>query len=133
MYENFHYGNIYFLSTIGHFSLLPLLFTPELLTVKLALFFTYSYISYVVLKRLNSNNTKLLSIIESIYLFGILFVIIFENILFYTFKLDNKYQFLPLMLISVYCAIGITYFWFKFYIQFLYAGSSTRSKRTKIM
>ena len=48
----------------------------------------------------------------SITIFIQLFYSIIQPILF------KKYQFLPLIMFSVYCAIGFIYFWYKLYLTF---------------
>lgn len=56
---------------------------------------------------------------ENAYLFGLLVPFAYEIGLQYLFRLDKTLPFLPLLLTSVYCSIGIIYFWIKFYVYFL--------------
>jgi len=56
------------------------------------------------------NNGFVIVLIEKIYLVGLVFVEIWGQFL-HPLLLGDKLAFLPLMLISVYCALGIMYSW----------------------
>lgn len=106
-----------FVSIFGLYSLTPLLFTSELILVKLSLYIVYISFNIFAFKCLY--NFKLMHIHERLYSFGIVLLPIFEHLIQYVFKLDTKLPFLPLMITSVYCSLGMTYFWLKFYGEYL--------------
>lgn len=56
---------------------------------------------------------------EKFYLLGLLVPFAYEIGLQYLFRLDKRLPFLPLLLTSVYCSIGIMYFWLRFYLNYL--------------
>ncbi|CAG2253331.1 ALG8 [Mytilus edulis] len=58
----------------------------------------------------------LCSTLETLYLLGIVPLEIYNSIIHPVLGLDQRLPFIPLMLTSVYCAIGIMYCWIKFYI-----------------
>jgi alpha-1,3-glucosyltransferase len=111
-------GSSLFVAIFGLYSLLPLLFTSELVLVKLSLYF--GYIAFNLFAYEKIYNFKLLHIHEQLYCFGIIILPIYEHLIQYVLKFDVKYPFLPLMITSVYCGIGMTYFWMKFYCQYLF-------------
>lgn len=70
---------------------------------------------------------------ELLYATGFIGLFLFENFLQFAFKLDQRFPFLPLLLTSVYCSVGITYFWIKYYIRFLLEtepNANATSKKT---
>lgn len=112
------------LSTVGHYSLFPLLFTAFELPVKVLLLLLHS--SYAFLNLANLFDTKkcslylpLLNGLESVYLLGLFPLFVFENVIHPLLGLNTRLPFLPLMLTSVYCAVGVLYFWLKYYWHFL--------------
>ncbi|KAJ9575770.1 hypothetical protein L9F63_007416, partial [Diploptera punctata] len=112
------------LSTVGHYSLFPLLFTAFELPIKFILLIIHSTYAFANLANLfdikkNSLCLPLLNIVESIYLIGLIPLFIFENIIHPWLGLDKRLPFLPLMLTSVYCSLGVMYFWLKYYWHFL--------------
>lgn len=108
-----------FLSIIGNYSLLPLLFKTELLFIKFSFFITYTSLIIYFLYQIHGNEKLKITFCERLYLFGLIIPFIYEYILQYILHFDKKLPFLPLLLISVYCSIGVIYFWLKYYIQFL--------------
>lgn len=112
------------LSTIGHYSLFPLLFTPFELPLKVLLFLIHSVYAFLKLSNLfDVQDCKLclplLTKIESTYILGLGGVFLFENVIHPLLGWTNVYPFLPLMLTSVYCSIGIFYSWIRYYWHFL--------------
>ena len=55
----------------------------------------------------------LLSIPETVFVMGLLPVEVYCHALHRLLGLDRSLPFLPLMLTSVYCAIGVSYVWLK--------------------
>lgn len=118
-------GSSLFVSIFGLYSLTPLLFTSELVLVKLSSYALYISFNLFAFKKMYS--TQLLHIHESLYCIGILCLPLYENLLQYALGLDTKLPFLPLMITSVYCSIGMTYFWLKFYCEYLFQSSDVRA------
>ncbi|KAL7046021.1 hypothetical protein ACKWTF_002445 [Chironomus riparius] len=106
----------FFLAVFGLYSLTPLLYSKELIILKLSLFVLYIMINYYILKQ---NSYPKLLVIEKIYCFGLFLLPIYEFILQYLLKFDHKLPFMPLMLTSVYCGIGMFYFWVKYYFEYM--------------
>lgn len=118
----------FFLSVFGLYSLMPLLFSKELVLIKLSLYLAYVIFSYYCLKSLGTNKLR---IYEKLYCYCIVLLPVYEFGIQYVFKLDQKLPFMSLMLTSVYCAIGMFYFWFKYYIEYLCEHMSQKKKKTK--
>ncbi|XP_026469771.1 probable dolichyl pyrophosphate Glc1Man9GlcNAc2 alpha-1,3-glucosyltransferase [Ctenocephalides felis] len=119
------------LSTIGHYSLFPLLFTNELLLPKALIFISYSGIAFKFLSQLFPESNKnrlclpLLNILESMYIYGLGFLFIYENFL-HKIIFKEKLPFLPLLLTSLYCAMGVMYSVLCFYKYFLCLSEGTK-------
>lgn len=122
-----------FLSFVGSYSLFPLLFNPELTAVKL--FFVMSFAVLFYIASATSNIPVDLKWYEYIYLCGFGFVFCYEQHIQYMFGLDKKLPFLPLLIVSVYCSIGVIYFWLRYYYSFLftfeYESSTMKMKKIK--
>lgn len=118
--DQFEARHIVLLSVITNYSLLPLLFTPELIVIKLSLYLLYISFTLYCCCQLYPNHWKhLWPIHERIYIYGFALIFFYEYILQYMLGWSDKYEFLPLLLTSVYCSLGITYFWLTYYIRFL--------------
>ena len=66
----------------------------------------------------SSSSTKpLLNHLEKLYVAGMAVVQIYVGIGHSLFGLNEVLPFLPLMIMSCYCAVGIFYVWIKFYIH----------------
>lgn len=120
-----------FLSIVSHFSLFPLLFKPNVAIIKLSLLLTYILVHFNGIRYLwaSMNRKHVLPLHEIIYNLGFIALILYEFILQYAFNLDKRLPFLPLLLTSVYCSIGILYFWFRYYAAFLTDGNSNEKIR----
>ena len=57
----------------------------------------------------------LLNPIESVYLLGLVPLELYCNLLHWCLGLQDRLPFLPLLITSVYCALGIVYAWIKLY------------------
>ncbi|KAH1026420.1 probable dolichyl pyrophosphate Glc1Man9GlcNAc2 alpha-1,3-glucosyltransferase [Dendroctonus ponderosae] len=121
------------LSTVGHYSLFPLLFPAALIFVKvllMLLFTSYAFYSLhkIHLARITRFALPLLNIWESLYLYGLTCVFLYENLLHKALGLQTKLPFLPLLLTSTYCSLGVVYCWGMYYLDFLrQEGAKTKS------
>ncbi|XP_058812022.1 probable dolichyl pyrophosphate Glc1Man9GlcNAc2 alpha-1,3-glucosyltransferase [Topomyia yanbarensis] len=106
-----------FLGIVGHYSLFPLLFKSELVLVKHSMLVVYTGISVLLFR--NIHGGQFLSIPERLYLYGFVFLSLFENIIHPGLNLNRTLPFIPLMATSVYCALGIGYFWLAYQRHFL--------------
>lgn len=112
------------LSIVGHFSLFPLLFSPSVLLVKLLIFLLYTLYSFHSLYRMYSPSIcgyslPLLNPLESLYLIGLSVIFIYENVIHSLMGLSQSLPFMPLLLTSLYCSIGVTYCWIYYFMYFL--------------
>ena len=116
----------FFLSIVAHFSLFPLLFKPNLALIKISLLSTYILINFNGIRHLwpSMQRNHILPLHELLYCFGLIALLFYEFSLQYALNLDKKLPFLPLLLTSVYCSLGIMYFWLKYYVEFLLNNSS---------
>ncbi|XP_045763417.1 probable dolichyl pyrophosphate Glc1Man9GlcNAc2 alpha-1,3-glucosyltransferase [Maniola jurtina] len=119
-----------FMSVVGHYSLFPLLYPKNLLPIKIFILLTHLSIVFSYLPSLYEPKTKTsrrrgflvlpkLKASDSLYLYGLIGLCIYENVLHTFLGLDKTLPFLPLMMTSVYCALGVFYFWVRQYIYFL--------------
>lgn len=120
-----------FITTIGHYSLFPLLYPNNLLSIKIFMFLTHIAIAFCYIPSLydvsKSKSSKKrgflllpgLTSCESLYLYGFMILCIYENALHSFLGLNKYLPFLPLMITSVYCALGVCYFWVYLYHYFL--------------
>lgn len=98
------------LATVGHLSLLPLLFTgPELLS-KLLLLASYSLVLAITLYR----HSAPLSPLEAVYLLASVPLLAWCELLGCV-----SLPFLPLLATSLYCALGVTYAYVGVYVHYL--------------
>ncbi|XP_070507319.1 probable dolichyl pyrophosphate Glc1Man9GlcNAc2 alpha-1,3-glucosyltransferase [Chironomus tepperi] len=118
----------FFLAVFGLYSLTPLLYSKELAILKLSLFVIYIMINYCIFKQ---NNSYKPPVIEKIYNFGIFMLPFYEFILQYLLKIDKILPFMPLMLTSVYCGLGMIYFWLKYYIKYMLNRKIENPKKIK--
>lgn len=123
------------LCIVGHYSLFPLLFTPFELIIKVLLLLIHSL--YAVQNLSNLFDIKqsmtfalpLLSKLESMYIVCLIFLFIYENVIHTLLGWKDKYPFLPLMLTSVYCAIGVFYCWVKYYWHFITMNETNHKRK----
>lgn len=107
------------LTTIGHYSLFPLLYPKNLLAIKVLLLLIYTTFVYYTIRKIREPIIHVLNRIELFYIIGLIPLFIYEHILHFMLKFDEKLPFLPLMLTSVYCSLGVIYFSIRYYVQFL--------------
>lgn len=108
------------LSTTGHYSLFPLLFTSAETTTKILLMLAYSVFAFSSLGYIYKSNWSwrslpLLNSLESLYIVGLIPLEVWNSAIFPFLDFSEQFPFLPLMLTSVYCSFGIVYSWIKFY------------------
>ncbi|KAL9692983.1 hypothetical protein quinque_012268 [Culex quinquefasciatus] len=106
-----------FLGILGHYSLFPLLFSSELILIKHAMHVVYTGISVLLFR--NIHGGRFLSIPERLYLYGFVFLSLFENIIHPALNLEQTLPFIPLMATSVYSALGVSYFWLNYQKHFI--------------
>uniref|UniRef100_A0A2K6EG33 Alpha-1,3-glucosyltransferase n=1 Tax=Propithecus coquereli TaxID=379532 RepID=A0A2K6EG33_PROCO len=107
------------LTTTGHYSLFPLLFTAPELPIKILLMLLFTIYSISSLKTLFRKEKHLFNWMETFYLLGLGPLEVCCEFVFPFTSWKLKYPFIPLLLTSVYCAVGITYAWFKLYVSVL--------------
>lgn len=118
-----------FLSVIGSYSLFPLLFNPELTAIKVCFLVSFIVLFYITSEK--SRFTTNLNVYEIIYLYGFLAIFFYEEYLQYILGFDRRLPFLPLLIVSVYCSLGVTYFWLSYYCAFLLDGGNSLLKKKK--
>lgn len=115
---DFKYTKLFIItSLVGYFSLMPLLFTQfeSLLKYLLLIFYSiwvFHSFDYCMVwpKSKSIFRLPLLNIGESIYIFGLIAVELYASFFHdYIFGLGLRFPFIPLMLISIYCSIGLVY------------------------
>ena len=110
----------FIMNIVANFSLLPLLPNMQEAPLKFTLFFAHSLILFVILnaelkyyqkKKRYYPNGLALNIWVKLYFIGMIFVQLFYAIIQPIFF--KKWEFAPLMLYSVYSAIGCVYCWYQ--------------------
>ncbi|KAI9025789.1 glucosyltransferase [Phycomyces nitens] len=108
------------LSSAGIFSLFPLLFEPAETPIKVSITLLWFITVIPGLGRCLSRPLKsILTIPETYYILGFIGVQLYTDIGHSLIFGSETLQFLPLMLTSVYCAVGIIYGWGLFMREFL--------------
>ncbi|KAI8909663.1 glycosyl transferase [Gorgonomyces haynaldii] len=108
------HANIFMiLSTSGYFSLFPLLFEPQELVTKAGILLIYYLASQSLIE--NQLGTLKLMWIERLYLLGFVPLFLVTEVLLPLYL--PQLAFLPLMLTSVYCALGVVSSWLRFYLK----------------
>ncbi|RUS75621.1 hypothetical protein EGW08_016614, partial [Elysia chlorotica] len=108
------------LSLTGYYSLFPLLFTPFVICPPPS--------APILARCLGMLRLPLLSDLEGGYLWGLAALRFFnDGILLRMLGIDllTRLPFLPLMLTSTYCAVGVIYCWLRFYRYFLWVEGSS--------
>ncbi|XP_044258032.1 probable dolichyl pyrophosphate Glc1Man9GlcNAc2 alpha-1,3-glucosyltransferase [Tribolium madens] len=124
------------LGIVGHYSLFPLLFPSSLLVIKVLLLLLYSIYTFHSLSKvypfaIYNYSFPLLNCFESIYILGLSVIFVYENFLHQFLGLGTKLPYLPLLLTSLYCSVGIIYSWIGFYINFFTRTNVTQTKPNK--
>ncbi|XP_036319534.1 probable dolichyl pyrophosphate Glc1Man9GlcNAc2 alpha-1,3-glucosyltransferase isoform X1 [Rhagoletis pomonella] len=110
----------FWLGVVGYFSLFPLLFQSNLLLLRYSLYLGYIAFMYGQLVRLHPNSPDLkMYLIEDIYIFGFLLLPVYEHLLSPILGLQEKLPFMPLLLTSLYCSVGVISFFISYYLHML--------------
>ncbi|KAF7414955.1 hypothetical protein HZH68_003444 [Vespula germanica] len=115
------------LSSTGYTSLLPLLYPDNLTPLKLLLLILHIFSTNLILQY--QFKKPLLYLHEFLYIRVLPLIAVYESVLHKHFFSDNL-PFLPLALISIYCAIGIIYSWFLSY-YYLLCDNDNKKRTTK--
>uniref|UniRef100_A0A2R5LMD8 Alpha-1,3-glucosyltransferase n=1 Tax=Ornithodoros turicata TaxID=34597 RepID=A0A2R5LMD8_9ACAR len=107
-------GIFVLLSAVGHFSLFPLLYKDAETPVKILLLLLHTVYALKVLKKIHRTESVLRKG-EVAYLCGMGLVYVYGQLIHARLPFGAKLPFLPLMLISVYCSLGIFYAWFRYW------------------
>lgn len=117
-YDSQDAKSLLILTSTGHVSLLPLLFTPLESVLRCLIVLTYTLFmfkwnqSYYNI----SNVWKCLNLLEWTYLFGLVVVVVFDTV-FPWIAILQRFTFLPLMIYSIYCSLGLIYCWLRLYCR----------------
>ncbi|XP_053204391.1 probable dolichyl pyrophosphate Glc1Man9GlcNAc2 alpha-1,3-glucosyltransferase [Panonychus citri] len=116
-------ANIFFmLSTIGTYSLFPLLFKTGETPTKICLLLLFTIYCYQALTKVNFQDKQqsaslLLPKLDLLFLLGIPFLQIYQTFGPYFIPFYSSLPFLPLLLTSIYCALGVMYLYVKSYLS----------------
>ena len=115
--ENRKYGRQFMVtSAAGHTALLPLLHPTELTPIKIVVSITSLLLSQYLLSKL-FKPSSLLKLPELCYISVLPIITIYETVLHKIVFVD-KMPFLPLMLTSIYCSLGLIYSFLYCYYDF---------------
>ncbi|CAB1315743.1 unnamed protein product [Coregonus sp. 'balchen'] len=106
-------GIFLMLTTTGHYSLFPLLFTAAELPIK------------VLLMLLGS----LLNPLEATYLLGLVAVEILCEVVYPLSPWQHTLPFVPLLVTSVYCSLGVSYSFIRLYLSLLRQDGTDKHKQ----
>lgn len=106
-----------FLSIVGIYSLFPLLHPVNLLFVKLTLYLSFVLLQLVTFRSLFHIRFNLL---ERVYCLGFIPLFVYTELVHRHLPWAvHRLPFLPLLLTSVYCALGVFYFWLSVTFKFV--------------
>ncbi|XP_004632655.1 probable dolichyl pyrophosphate Glc1Man9GlcNAc2 alpha-1,3-glucosyltransferase [Octodon degus] len=117
------------LTTTGHYSLFPLLFTAPELPIKILLMLLFTTYSISSLMTLFRKEKPLFNWMETFYLLGLVPLEVCCEFVFPFTSWRLEYPFTPLLLTSVYCAVGITYAWCRLYVSMLTSPPAGKTKK----
>lgn len=115
----------WFLSVVGHFSLFPLFFTPQEAPIKVLALLLHALFTLQVLR--GQWGPSLCNPMECLFLLGLLPLFLLLEAGPGRLGLGEGLPFLPLMAVSVYCALGVMYSWVKF--SYLVLAGQRKVKR----
>lgn len=105
-----------------------LVVSPEVAGKRNAYFSEYFNTFFFFIILFGRREKPLLNWLEMIYLIHLVPLEIFCEIVFPLTPWKLRFPFVPLLLTSVYCAVGIMYAWLKLYISVLSERTSARQK-----
>ncbi|XP_075159185.1 ALG6/ALG8 family glucosyltransferase xit [Haematobia irritans] len=108
----------FILSAVGYFSLFPLLFHIDLLVIRYALYLAYMGFMYIAFVRFYRQRFDMNSL-ERIYIGGLVLIPTYEHVIGPVTGLNVKLPFVPLLLYSTYCGVGVLYFFIFYYLHAL--------------
>ncbi|KAF0535605.1 glycosyltransferase family 57 protein [Gigaspora margarita] len=128
-----HFRTFIILSISGLFSLFPLLFKATETIIKISIFVLWIVLTCLGLSRTFSTKSEsrttpkpvkstFVYLLENVYIIGFVILQFFTGVVHQIAFSDGKYQFLPLLATSVYCAIGIVYSWVRFTVIYFFEG-----------
>ncbi|TSQ12706.1 putative dolichyl pyrophosphate Glc1Man9GlcNAc2 alpha-1,3-glucosyltransferase [Bagarius yarrelli] len=112
------------LSTTGHFSLFPLIFTAPELPIKIFLMLMFTVFSFTSFKKIFSKSGWLVNSVEAAYLLGLVPLELLCEIVYPLTNWQQTLPFIPLLLTSVYCALGVVYCFIRLYLSVFNASNS---------
>ncbi|KAM9788607.1 LOW QUALITY PROTEIN: dolichyl pyrophosphate Glc1Man9GlcNAc2 alpha-1,3-glucosyltransferase [Neosynchiropus ocellatus] len=110
-------GTFLLLATAGHYSLFPLIFSPAELPIKVLLMLSFTVFSFSSLKHLHHG--PLLHPLEAVYLMGLVPVAVVSELIYPLSPWQQKLPFLPLLVTSVYCSVGVSHAFLRLYASLL--------------
>jgi len=113
------------LSFAGHYALFPLLPHQAETPIKVILFLIFTISTTGALQIVHEEHQTYLRIpfvksYEAVYIYGIVPLFLYATFGHSVLGLDEKLPFLPLLMTSVYCAIGVLWSWLLLYRHFLW-------------
>ncbi|XP_034667825.1 probable dolichyl pyrophosphate Glc1Man9GlcNAc2 alpha-1,3-glucosyltransferase [Drosophila subobscura] len=136
----------YVLSTAAYFSLFPLLYDVDLYVPRYSLYLSYIAMLYGQLYRMFAG-FKGFHWLEWTYMLGFTAIPLYEHVLSPLLGLDKRLPFMPLLLTSTYAALGVVYFFGRYYMYAMgrnwwpqvaaskatatYSSSAKRKRKTK--
>ncbi|CAG5121033.1 unnamed protein product [Candidula unifasciata] len=145
------YARLYLImATVGFYSLFPLLFSPFENVLKVLLLLQSSIFAFLCMEviysytlgdmkitSLDHFRLPLLNLPESFYILGLIPLGVFNSAGVWLLGISSRLPFLPLLLTSLYCSVGVIYCWVEFYVLSYSRTSATgsgdiRHKRKKL-
>ncbi|CBQ68017.1 related to glucosyltransferase [Sporisorium reilianum SRZ2] len=117
-----HFRTFVLLSTAGVVSLFPLLFTPEEGPIKIGYSVVWALLVFGPLQRrvfrpVQSNVGILVHRLETLYLWGFVVLQVYVSVVHpmedTAAAASSSMEFLPLMMVSVYCSVGVIWAWLR--------------------
>lgn len=123
-----------FLSYIAVYSLFPLLDTADASTwltpLKYGLWLLHASFMSTMVRRVHCRSESAKTERawpERVYMVGFQALFVYEKLLHPALGLQERLPFVPLMMCSVYCAVGVLWFWVSYYWRFWSAGRAAKS------
>ncbi|XP_068120906.1 dolichyl pyrophosphate Glc1Man9GlcNAc2 alpha-1,3-glucosyltransferase [Hyperolius riggenbachi] len=117
------------LTTAGHFSLFPLIFTAQEIPLKIMLMITFTTFTISSLRALfRREGWLLLNWMEWLYLCSLTQIVLLCELVYPYTSWHQTLPFLPLLLISFFCSMGVAYSWLRLYISELSSLAAARKE-----